>query len=402
VSEGAAVGTAVGLTATSNDPNAGATYSLSDNANGAFTIDATSGVVAVADPTKIDYGTAPGHAQTITVKADDGQGFTTKTFSIAITPVAMTPSVIDSATNEDAQSSSGLVISRNSEDGPEVKNFKITAISGGALYLNDGITLVHDGEFITAEAGAAGLKFTPSAGSVSSGHFTVQASTTADDKGLGGEPVVATITVSPRPSTEPVTSTITKIAVDTPAEQIAITPSFLPVFSAGHGVVSSRSSQTSFSGDVFSWTPNIATLPGTPGSLEPISTGFIAGSLPPGSANDQIDGERNSTVSVLTSLRLQSLVNGSPLAIADASTVFSQMNPTEVIAAIRGSGLAEADAMAVLLSRIARGENVSTAQLQQILVTRGINANVVKVYVAAFQIVRGAPATQRAATATRR
>ena len=46
------------------------TYSLTgDTSGGGFTINAATGVVTVADGTKIDYETAAGHAYSITAQA---------------------------------------------------------------------------------------------------------------------------------------------------------------------------------------------------------------------------------------------------------------------------------------------------------------------------------------------
>ena len=57
VAEGAANGSTVGVTASSTDVNGPAvTYSLiGDTSGGGFTINAATGVVTVADSTKIDY-----------------------------------------------------------------------------------------------------------------------------------------------------------------------------------------------------------------------------------------------------------------------------------------------------------------------------------------------------------
>src|SRR6202022_4716069 len=71
VAGGAAANTLVGLTAFAatppNDP--AATYSLiADSSLGGFKIDSVTGVVSVADPTKLDYETAVGHAYTVTVQ----------------------------------------------------------------------------------------------------------------------------------------------------------------------------------------------------------------------------------------------------------------------------------------------------------------------------------------------
>ena len=69
VAEGAALNTLVGITASASDPGGAAiTYSLgADSSGGGFKINATTGVVSVADPSKIDYESAAGHAYSITV-----------------------------------------------------------------------------------------------------------------------------------------------------------------------------------------------------------------------------------------------------------------------------------------------------------------------------------------------
>ena len=89
----------------------------------------------------------------------------------------------------------GLVITPDGVDASLVTNFQVTGITGGALFLNDGVTPVIDGEFITVAQGAAGLKFTPTAGSLANGSFVVQGSTTADSSGLLNDTAMASITV---------------------------------------------------------------------------------------------------------------------------------------------------------------------------------------------------------------
>lgn len=111
--------------------------------------------------------------------------------AITVEPVADTPSVTDAFTVPGGQSSSGLVITRAAVDGTEVTHFKITGISNGTLYLADGTTPVSEGAFITVAQGGAGLRFTPSG--TEDGSFSVQASTSASDAGLGGSPVTATV-----------------------------------------------------------------------------------------------------------------------------------------------------------------------------------------------------------------
>ena len=114
-------------------------------------------------------------------------------------PTAGTPTVTNATTVEDIQSSGGLVITASTTSGDGTTHYKVTGISNGTLYQNDGTTAISNGTFITKSQGAAGLKFTPasnlnSPGSVFS--FKVQASTTNTDAGLGGSEATATITVN--------------------------------------------------------------------------------------------------------------------------------------------------------------------------------------------------------------
>lgn len=120
------------------------------------------------------------------------------TATITVTPaVAHTPSVTSTTTGENTQSTWGLVIAPNAADVGFVQTFQISNITGGTLYLNDGVTPVTNGEFITVAQGAAGLTFTPTTNSTAGGSFSVQASTTGDATGLGGSLAPATITVLP-------------------------------------------------------------------------------------------------------------------------------------------------------------------------------------------------------------
>ncbi len=60
-----------------------------------------------------------------------------------------------------------FVIDPNPINGPEITYFQITAINGISLFLSDGVTPVHAGDFITVAQGAAGLVFTGANGTVS-------------------------------------------------------------------------------------------------------------------------------------------------------------------------------------------------------------------------------------------
>ena len=100
----------------------------------------------------------------ITVTVQDNGGTlnggvdtTTRTFTVVVTPAADTPTVTNATTNEDTQTTSGLVLSVNPADGAEVTHFKITGITNGTLFQTNGTTPISNGEFITVAQGTAGL-----------------------------------------------------------------------------------------------------------------------------------------------------------------------------------------------------------------------------------------------------
>jgi hypothetical protein len=155
VAEGAANGTAVGITASSTDVNGGAVaYSLTgDTSGGGFTINATTGVITVADATKINFETAPGHAYTVTAQASDGTLTNSQTFTIAVTDVAPTAPVdSNGATNTVAEgaangSTVGITASSTDVNGPGVTYSLVGDTSGGGFTINSttGVVTVADG-----------------------------------------------------------------------------------------------------------------------------------------------------------------------------------------------------------------------------------------------------------------
>ena len=90
VQEGAPNTTTVGITAQSTDVNGGTpTYAITaGNADGAFAINSGTGVITVADATKIDFETAT--SRLITVQASAGSLTSTQDFTIAVTDAAPT------------------------------------------------------------------------------------------------------------------------------------------------------------------------------------------------------------------------------------------------------------------------------------------------------------------------
>lgn len=138
-------------------------------------------------------------AQSSLNNSDAGLGGSPATAIITVNGLAQTPSVTNATTNEDTQSTSGLVVSRNSVDGAEVTHFKITNIINGKLFKNDGITRINEGNFITVAEGNAGLRFTPATNLFSpstSFGFQVQGATSAAGAGLSSGLATASITVN--------------------------------------------------------------------------------------------------------------------------------------------------------------------------------------------------------------
>src|SRR5206468_6884706 len=124
---------------------------------------------------------ATGHVtvQASISNADAGLGGAPVIADITVIAIADAPGVTSATTNEDTQTTTGLVITPNAADGPEVTHFKISAIANGALFRNDGTTPIADNDVITFAEGAAGLKFTPAPDFFGPTTFTVEGATSA-------------------------------------------------------------------------------------------------------------------------------------------------------------------------------------------------------------------------------
>lgn len=154
-------------------------------------------------PPSLTYQPATNYfgADSFTFVVDDG-AVTSKVATVAITvsPVADTPTVVGATNAENTLSTSGLVLSRSPVDGPEVTHFKVSGLSGGTLYLNDGTTSVPEGAFVSFSQGALGLRFLPATNlysPVTTFGFSVQAATDATPAGLGGGLATASVWVTP-------------------------------------------------------------------------------------------------------------------------------------------------------------------------------------------------------------
>lgn len=180
--------------APSDEPAINVSPSISGNTNAALftSSNIVNGILTMTFESNVS-GTSD-----LSIRATDSKGdFTETTFTLTIDPVADDPSVTNANTTYKTLNTSGLVVSKNAVDGVEVSHFKVTNISDGTLFLNDGTSQVNDGEFVAFNQGMLGLKFLPAIAGTPT--FDIQASTSADDSGLGGSVVTATISASKAP-----------------------------------------------------------------------------------------------------------------------------------------------------------------------------------------------------------
>ncbi len=159
VLENASVGTSVGVTAFADDEdstNSDVTYSLSDDADGAFTIDVNSGEVTVADPSKLDYESATSHDVTVVATSSDGST-TSETFTINLTDVNEAPTDMQLDGNDGLQiNSSGnvaagtvvaMVASVTDQDAGEAFTYSLLDDASGKFVIDENsgeVSLVSD------------------------------------------------------------------------------------------------------------------------------------------------------------------------------------------------------------------------------------------------------------------
>ena len=207
VAEGAPAGTTVGITASATSPIGSTTYSLvGDTSHGGFTINATTGVVTVADPTKIDFESSPGHAYTVTVQASDGIVSSTQNFNIAVTDVAPSaPTDTNAGANtvtEGAASGTAVGVTAHSTDvnGGAVTYSLTGDTSGGGFKIdaNTGVITVNDANKIDFESSAPTHTYTVT---VQASDGTLNSTTQTFTINVADVPLPAPIDVDASPNT---------------------------------------------------------------------------------------------------------------------------------------------------------------------------------------------------------
>ena len=189
VSESAANGTAVGITALATDSDATDTisYSLDDDAGGRFTINATTGVVAVTDNLLLDYETQTSHNITVRATSSDSSfstqamtiNLTDDTTEFAVGPVsdsdAAGNSVSESAANGTAV---GITALATDADATDTVSYSLDDDAGGRFAINatTGIVTVADNTLLDYEAQTSHnitVRATSSDGSFSGAAMTI-------------------------------------------------------------------------------------------------------------------------------------------------------------------------------------------------------------------------------------
>ena len=198
---------AVTVSLTLSDPAAG---SLSTGTSGVVTATYSGGVWSASGPIADVNALLAGVVFTpsanydgsfaIGVSVNDGVAAPVTGIKIVTgTPVGDTPQVGSITTPVSVQSDL-IVIDRNAADGAEVTHFRIANITNGTLYLADGITPIHDGDFITVAQGLAGVRFTPVADTLDNGSFTVESSEDGVSVAQQSGAAISVITVIPPPT----------------------------------------------------------------------------------------------------------------------------------------------------------------------------------------------------------
>ena len=163
VAEDALAGASVGVTAFASDGDGSdaVQYSLSQNPGGAFAIDATTGVVTVADPSAIDYETATSLTIEVTATSDDGST-SAQTYNIAVNDAdefdVTAVSDTDAATDEVAEdalagATVGVTAFASDGDGSDAVQYSLTQNPGGAFAIDatTGVVTVADPSAIDYE-----------------------------------------------------------------------------------------------------------------------------------------------------------------------------------------------------------------------------------------------------------
>ncbi|MCA1971595.1 MAG: tandem-95 repeat protein [Caenispirillum sp.] len=284
VRENAPSGTAVGVAAFARDADAGdtVTYSLDDDAGGRFRIDAVTGVVTVADGSRLDYEAATAHTITVRATSSDGS-FSTLSIDIRLENLNDTPPVLTLQTlaiDQGAAASLAQAIAATDADGvlPRL-SFEVGHVVGGHVESLDapGVAITRFGQ---DDLLAGRIRFVHD-GSANTPAFDVSVSDGVHDVGpvqamiqfrLG-----AAVPTGPAPSVIPAETDVTPAsppaAVKQPTPTQAKPSPSVPVAMADRGPASAEQALPAQAGTSDDYRPLptgeiMITVPETPQALE--------------------------------------------------------------------------------------------------------------------------------------
>ena len=203
VLENATTNTPVHITAEAHDiVGFPITYSLTaDSSGGGFQINSTTGVVTVADGSKINFEANSAHSYTITVRASDGIFTSSQTFTIDVGNVNEAPSGTSKTVATTEDHAYAFTVADFGFTDPDIYSsnsllaVKITTVPPGATLTNNG-NPVAAGDFVSvADITAGHLVYTPPANASGSplAAFTFQVQ---DNGGHDLDPAAKTMTIN--------------------------------------------------------------------------------------------------------------------------------------------------------------------------------------------------------------
>ncbi|ALW84057.1 hypothetical protein AUC43_02430 [Hymenobacter sedentarius] len=203
VAENATPGTPTGLTVTATDAdNATLTYSLTDDANGRFVIDATTGVVTVANRAGLDFEVATSY--TITAQATDGSLTSSAAFVINVSDVNEAPVVANQSYTTQEDGAAGTVVGTVLATDPDAGQALTYTLTAGNT--NGAFALVGN-QLQVANSAALDYAATPS--------FALTVSVTDNGTPTLASTATLTVTLTPAPCAAPTSLAVGGIGTST-------------------------------------------------------------------------------------------------------------------------------------------------------------------------------------------
>jgi Ca2+-binding RTX toxin-like protein len=172
--------------------------------NGSFVQSAGLNTTLFFKPNDDFFGNASFTAQASLSNMDTGLGGDAASAAVTVTPVLEAPVISQQIDVEDAEKVTVTIASDSLDsvlfNSPAVTHYKISGITGGTFYTDAALTqAVTDGGFVAAAASSilTTLYFKPNADFAGNATFTVQASVSNTDAGVGAEVANGVITLTP-------------------------------------------------------------------------------------------------------------------------------------------------------------------------------------------------------------